>query len=111
MAAYTWIEMTDVLLAYRAADGNGRMAQRLYQERFPNRRISHHSTSASINQMLRETSSLNVNRYDCGRGRTVRTPKFEEAILNMVADTPSTSTRRVGHVMHASHTAVWQVVY
>jgi hypothetical protein len=37
MAAHTWEEMTDILLAYGAADGNGRMAQRLYQERFPNR--------------------------------------------------------------------------
>jgi hypothetical protein len=36
MAAHTWDEMTDIL-AYGAADGNGRMAQRLYQERFPNR--------------------------------------------------------------------------
>jgi hypothetical protein len=36
---------------------------------------------------------------------------FEEAVLNMVADTPSTSTRRVGHAMHASCTAVWKVVY
>jgi hypothetical protein len=36
--------------------------------------------------------------------------RFEEGILNMVADTPSTSTRQVGHTMHASHTAVWQVM-
>jgi hypothetical protein len=44
MAADTWNEMTDILLSYDAADGNGRMAQRLYQERFPNQRIPHHST-------------------------------------------------------------------
>jgi hypothetical protein len=35
--------------------------------------------------------------------------RTEEAVLNMGAVTLSTSTRRVGHVMHASHTAVWQV--
>jgi hypothetical protein len=64
MAAYTWDEMTDILLAYSAADGNGRMAQRLYQERFPNRWNPHHSTFASINRRLRETGSLNVNRHD-----------------------------------------------
>jgi hypothetical protein len=29
----------------------------------------------------------------------------------MVADTPSTSTRLAGHVMHASHTAAWQVMH
>jgi hypothetical protein len=37
MAAHTLDEMTDILLAYGAGDGNGTMAQRLYQERFPNR--------------------------------------------------------------------------
>jgi hypothetical protein len=109
MAAYTWDEVTDILLAYGAADGNVRMAQRLYQERLPSRRLPHHSTFASINRRLRETGSLNVNRHDHGRGRTVRTPRLEKAVLNMVADTPSTSTRRVGHAMHASHTTVWQV--
>jgi hypothetical protein len=31
MAAYTWDEMTDILLAFGAADGNGSIAQRLYQ--------------------------------------------------------------------------------
>jgi hypothetical protein len=104
MAAYTWDEMTDILLACGAADGNGRMAQRLYQERFPNRRLPHHSTFASTNRRLRETGSLNVNRHDFGWVRTVRTLRFEEAVLNVVADTPSTNTRRVGHAMHASHT-------
>jgi hypothetical protein len=110
MAAYALDEMTDILFAYGAADGNDRTAQQLYQERFPNRRIPHHSMFASINRRLRETGSLNVNRYDCGRGRTVCTLRFEEVVLNMVADILSTSTCRVGHTMYASHTAVWQVV-
>jgi hypothetical protein len=111
VAAYTWIEETDIFLACGAAEGNGRMAQRLYQERFPNRRLPHHRTFASINRRLRETGSLNVNRLDCGWGRTVRTPKFGEAVLNMVADTPSSSTRRDRHAMNAPHTTVWQVVH
>jgi hypothetical protein len=87
------------------------MAQRLYQERFPNRRLPHHCSFASINRWLRETGLLNVNRYDCGGGRTVRIPRFEEAVLNMVADTPSSSTRLNGHPMHASYTTVRQVVH
>jgi hypothetical protein len=111
MAACTWNEITDILLACSAADRNGRMAQRLYQERFPNRRLPHHSTFASINQRLRETGLLHVNRHDYGQGRTARTPRFEEAVLNMVADTPSSSTRRNGQAMHASYTTVRQVVH
>jgi hypothetical protein len=31
MAAHTWEEMSDIHPAYGAADGNGRIAQRLYQ--------------------------------------------------------------------------------
>jgi hypothetical protein len=111
MAAFSWDKMIDILLSYGAADGNGKIAQRLYQERFPDRRIPHHSTFASINRRLRETGSWNINRHDCGRVRTVRTPRFEKALLNLVADTPSTSTRRDGHAMRAFHTAVWQVVH
>jgi hypothetical protein len=68
MAAYTWDGMTDIHLAYGTAEENGRMAQRLYQERFPNRRLPHHSTFASINRQLRETCLLNVSRHDCGLG-------------------------------------------
>jgi hypothetical protein len=86
------------------------MAQRLYQKRFPNRRPSHYSTFVFINQRLRETGSLNGKIHDCGRGRTILSPRLE-AVLNMVADTPSTSTRRLRHAMHASHTAVWQVLH
>jgi hypothetical protein len=33
-AADTWDEMTDILLAYGAADGNGRMAQRFIRNVF-----------------------------------------------------------------------------
>jgi hypothetical protein len=34
MAVYTWDEKTDILLAYGAADRNGRMAQWLYPRTF-----------------------------------------------------------------------------
>jgi hypothetical protein len=40
--------------AYGAAEGNGRMAQRLYQDRLPNWRLPHHSTFASKHQRLRD---------------------------------------------------------
>jgi hypothetical protein len=92
MAVYILDEMTYILLVYSAADGNGKMAQQLYHERLPNRRLLHHSMFASINRRLRETRSLNVNRHDCGWWRTVHILCFEEAVLNMVADTLSTST-------------------
>jgi len=38
----------------------------------------------------------------------IRTPRFEEAALNMFRGTPSTSTRRDWHNVHACQTAVLQ---
>ena len=44
MERYTWIELANMHLAYRAAYTSGRAAQRLYRERYPNCRITHQTT-------------------------------------------------------------------
>jgi hypothetical protein len=36
MELFTWVELTDTHLAYGAAHGNGRKAQRIYHEIFLN---------------------------------------------------------------------------
>lgn len=38
MAAFTSQEQADIVFMYGKADGNGALARRLYQERYPNRR-------------------------------------------------------------------------
>jgi hypothetical protein len=80
--------MTDILLAYSAEDGNGRMAQRLYQERFPNRWLPHQSTFAYINRRLRETGSLNVNRHDF----------LEQSLPKLLEDVPLHVRRKMWFV-------------
>jgi hypothetical protein len=62
----------------------------------------HNKLAAKIDCFLSST-----NMYVDG-GKTVLTPKLEEAVLSMDVVTPSPSTDRVGHVMHASHTAILQ---
>lgn len=109
MAAFTSQEMADMHLIYGEARGNGMEAQRLYQERFPNRRHPHHATFASIHQRLRDSGTFQVDRHDTGRERTVRTPGFEEQVLEMVAQDPTTSTRAVGRAMGVAHSTVWEV--
>lgn len=61
MHQFTNIEMTDMLLAYGKMDCNGRAAQRLYVERFPDRHAPHHSTFASIERRLREGGEFKVD--------------------------------------------------
>nr|CAH7755456.1 unnamed protein product [Callosobruchus chinensis] len=87
--------MTDMLLIYGEAKNNGRQALRLYEQKFPNRRIPHHSTFASIEMRLRETGNLRTKRNNAGRPRTTRTVRIEEAILNNILERPSLSTRTI----------------
>ena len=50
MERYTWIELANMHLAYGTAFTSGRAAQRLYRDRYPNRRvarrITHHTFPA-----------------------------------------------------------------
>lgn len=64
MYRYTNTEMTDMLLAYGKADGNGRAAARLYAERFPNRNTPHHGTFAAIERRVRESGKLQVSTIE-----------------------------------------------
>lgn len=67
---------------YGEAQGNGRETQRIYQEGYPQRKLPHHTTFASINRRLREYCSLEINKSTVGRPRSVRTPVLEEAVLD-----------------------------
>nr|CAH7748736.1 unnamed protein product [Callosobruchus chinensis] len=104
------LEMTDMLLIYGEAKNNGRQAVRLYEQKFPNRRIPHHSTFASIEMRLRETGNLRTKRNNAGRPRTTRTVRIEEAILNNILERPSWSTRTIGKSINVSNNIVWRVL-
>nr|CAH7754986.1 unnamed protein product [Callosobruchus chinensis] len=71
--SYSFEELTDMLSIYGEAKNNGRQAVRLYEQKFPNRRIPNHSTFASIEMRLRETGNLRTKRNNTGRPRTTRT--------------------------------------
>nr|CAI5842924.1 unnamed protein product [Callosobruchus analis] len=108
--SYSFEEMTDMLLIYGEAKNNGRQAVRLYEQKFPNRRIPHHSTFASIEMRLRETGNLRTKRNNAGRPRTTRTVSIEEAILNNLLERPSLSTRTIGKSINLSNNIVWRVL-
>ncbi|GFU72436.1 hypothetical protein TNCV_3573851 [Trichonephila clavipes] len=50
-----------------------------------------------FSRQLRETGSFHLTRHDASRQSTVRSPRLEESILNVVADRPESSTRAVAH--------------
>jgi len=66
MERFTWAKLADFHLAYSAVHGNGREAQRIYNERFLNRAYPDYCTFSSVNHHLQETGTLAVNRHSTG---------------------------------------------
>ena len=61
--------IADMQLAYGAAFTSGCAAQRLYRYRYPNRRVTHHTTFSSIHRRLCQSGT--VHRRVDGQGRGV----------------------------------------
>ncbi len=85
MADYTYAAYADMIYIYGEAQGNGRAARRLYQERYPNRVPPVHTAFARVFQQLRETGTFAVNRLNYGTARTRCTPEFDEEIQHCIA--------------------------
>jgi hypothetical protein len=77
---------------YGEAQVSGREDQRMYQERYPQLQLPHHTVFASIYRRLRDYDSLEIKKSTAGRARTVRTPDLEEAVLDTIEEKPSTRT-------------------
>lgn len=108
MERYTNSELADMHLAYGAAGCNGRAAQRLYAERYPNRQIPCHAFFARVHQRLSTTGSFDGGRPE--RERSVRTPDNEEAVLNLVEDNPGLSTRDIARHVGISQPTAWRIL-
>ena len=76
MERYTWIELANMHVAYDAAFTSGRPAQKLYRDRYPIRRITHHMTFSSIHRRLCQSGTV-YRRVD-GQGRGVLCEHAEE---------------------------------
>lgn len=109
MAEFTNQEMAQIHFMYGLANGNAREARRLYAERFPNRRIPCPETFTRLHLRLEETGSFAKSKIG-GRPFTIRTPQLEEDVLNMVEESPGTSTRKVGNELNVNHKTVWSIL-
>lgn len=110
MDNYSNLEIADMHFTYGRANGNALAAQRLYAEQYPQRRLPHHSTFTSIHQRLREFGNFKKRSYDSGRTREVRTEALEEAVLNLIEESPETSTRKIADILHVSHSVVFRIL-
>ncbi|CAH1959479.1 unnamed protein product [Acanthoscelides obtectus] len=78
---------------YGRADGNGLEALRLYQERFPGRRLPNIRVFYNTHRPLYETGRLTRNAPGVNPGRYP--PEAEDLLLQAFEDDPTTSTRKV----------------
>lgn len=103
---FSFSEMSDMLLTLGECRGNCAAAARLYEGKYPDRRIPNRKTFASIERRLRENGSFRVQRNDCGGPRTARTVQFDEEVLNLIGDDNSISTRSISRNLHVSKSSV-----
>ncbi|GFV30318.1 hypothetical protein TNCV_97931 [Trichonephila clavipes] len=60
MNSYSNEELVDVLIEYGAAVCNGHVTRLLYQRRYSNRRVPHHTTFANVNGRGRESGHMMI---------------------------------------------------
>lgn len=110
MENFTNAEMADMHFAYGRSNGNGLQARRLYAELYPERRLPHHTIFARLHQRLRENGTFMKRTADCGRPREVRTVQLEEAVLDIVSESPETSTRKIANMLNVSNFTVFKIL-
>lgn len=109
MPNYQNFELLEMLLVFGEARRNAQEARRIYRRRYPNRQTPSSQIFRKIARRLSESGCFhpkiggNTNRFR-------RTPALEEAVLNMVEDDPSTSTRVISKRLNVNHMTVWQIL-
>jgi hypothetical protein len=98
MECFTWAKLTNIHLVYGAVYGNGREAQSVYHECFPNRMCPDNRMFASVDRRLWETGAFSVNRQNTGWGRSIHVPQFDDG-LQRFENNPSKTTFTVGHTV------------
>lgn len=108
MAAYTYEEYADMMLAYGFANSNASEAKRLYQERYPNRRVPDRRTFSTTYRRLRETGNLQFQepRVNVHRPNAA----VDERILDVFDQNPTISIRAATEMLNLSIWKVWSVL-
>lgn len=108
MTSFTNEEYADILMAYGRANSNAREARRVYQERYPNRRVPSHQTFTNTYRRLRETGNLwfQEPRVSIREGNV----NIDERILAEFDADPTKSVRKVAAALGLGIWKVWSVL-
>ena len=106
MVRYSYREQVEMIFAYGQAQGNGRAAARIYQDKYPHRQQPNHNTFGAIFRRLCETGSFDGTGERGGRVHYVRTPDLKERVLQDIENNPSVSTRQVSRQYEICQTIV-----
>lgn len=109
MSNYSREELTDMHFCYGLADGRDREAQRLYAERYPNRRCPSRTIFSRIHRRLRDHGVLEYRSRE--RSSTDGSANSDERILDLVQRNPFLSTRRIATMLQVPQTRVWRVLH
>lgn len=109
MASFSFEEYADIMMAYGAAGGVARAAQRIYRERFPNRRLPGRRVFQDTYRRIRERGNLSNNEP---RGIVIRhNVRVDEQILQLFQEDPTRSIRTVAAMLDISVWKVWHVLH
>jgi len=108
MAAFSNVEYADILFMYGRADGNAAAAQRLYHERFPQRRVPHVTVFGNTYRRISETGNLN---HAEPRANHQHRADVDQQILDNFEEEPTTSIRKAAQQLNLSTWKVWSVLH
>lgn len=107
MATFTNEEYADIIMVYGESHGVARAAQRIYQERYPNRRVPGRRVFQDTYRRIRE-GTLFINEP---RGLIVRhNVDVDERILALFEEDPTRSIRNVSALLGVPIWKVWSVL-
>lgn len=106
---YSRDDYVNMVLLYGEARQNSREARRLYQERFPGRRLPSADTFRRVERRLRATGSFHA--LPPVRDAPVTSGNYEEAVQNAIAYNPHTSSRAIGNELNISHVSVLRILH
>lgn len=100
-----------MLFIYGECRGNAREAARVYAARYPARQAPSYRVFIGVQQRVMETGQvLPANNINGGPDRYVRNVQNEEAILELVQEDPTTSTRKIASLTGISKSSVNRVL-
>jgi len=107
---YTAEEYTDMIICYGIAMENALAAERIYAERFPNRRHPSHITISRCVRRSKETGFLLPQKQHFVNVPVRRQVNIDEQVLREFEENPNYSIRRVARTLGITRNMVHRII-